>query len=951
MWLGLAADDAGGGPLARDALAAVTGGDPGTDEPPPEVVAEAIWARSPVHVCLVLDDVHHVPAGSPGARWLGGLVDALPANGHLLLAARVAPPVPLARLTAQGAVLRLDEDDLRFTAEELAGFAARRHVEVARLEGTGGWPAMAELAAAVDGDLAGDFLWEEVLEPLGPERRRTLAVLVALGGADDDLASAALGRPVDLDRELDGVPLVARGAAGWRAPHPLWGTVRGLDLPADERRAVARRAVTRLVDVHRYDDALALVESVGVGDVLPDVLRAAAIGPDRPPTAWLRRCLDALPAGARGTVGAALAAGVEAAARAPAESVDRLREAVARCRAAGDVEAELSALAVLGRVAWWRGDVALVGELFPRVLELEAAGHPLARAVAGLGRAIGADLAGDDAGTLAHLDAIPPGVLDPAWQAVTRWLRATVLLGTGRGEEAAAALEALPASPDPAFELTVEGTRLALRWSRGEVDEVVAALPGLLDRAAAAGVVQNMVVGTAQAALVTASLGDVATAERHLAAAERSAAASAVDHTARLALAAAATRLAAGDEPAAAGVLGDVLARRGHDVGSGTDRRVWRTGLALTYVLVPPVRAGWDRAELVGHLEVARRLARAVVALRSGCGVRDLAVPDPALVRALLPLPFAVELALGLGAAGRREGAALLEALGPRGRAAVRAVAEGGGGRERAARSLLAAVPAPPPHVVDIGVLGPLTLARDGEPVVDGDLRRERVRALLAFLVVHRRTTRRAITAALWPDHDDTAAANNLRVTMTYLKRLLEPWRAAKEPAYAVRTEGQQVVLVTGDRVRVDADLFDDHLGRAARAEADGTPSVALEHHLAACELYRGPAYDGVPDAPWLDAERDRLATRFVAAATRAAELLAGRGDLDEAERLARRAVDADPWAEDAHAVLVATALDRGDRRSARRHLERALAALAELGVEPSEPLLRGRRRLRGAGP
>ena len=85
-----------------------------------------------------------------------------------------------------------------------------------------------------------------------------------------------------------------------------------------------------------------------------------------------------------------------------------------------------------------------------------------------------------------------------------------------------------------------------------------------------------------------------------------------------------------------------------------------------------------------------------------------------------------------------------------------------------------------------------------------------------------------------------------------------------------------------------------------------------------------------------------------MAAATRAGELLVARGDVDDAERVARRAVEVDPWAEDAYAVLVSAALARGDRSAARRTLDRALAALADLGVEPSEETRRLRRRLRG---
>ena len=202
--------------------------------------------------------------------------------------------------------------------------------------------------------------------------------------------------------------------------------------------------------------------------------------------------------------------------------------------------------------------------------------------------------------------------------------------------------------------------------------------------------------------------------------------------------------------------------------------------------------------------------------------------------------------------------------------------------------------------------------------------------------------------AALWPDLGERAAANNLRVTMTYLLRVLEPWRSAREPAYHIRVDGQAVTLATSDWLGIDVDRFDDHVDAAAKAEADGTPSLALEHNLAAVALYRGDAYEGVADADWIAFERERFRGRFVAAAARAGELLVARGDVNGADRVARRAIEVDPWAEDAYAVLVSVALARGDRPAARRTLDRALAALAELDVEPSEETHRLRRRIEG---
>jgi LuxR family transcriptional regulator, maltose regulon positive regulatory protein len=972
VWIGLDNGDADGIVLARDVMAAVSaeGGDraagmvPGTtaEEPDPATVADAVWRRAPTAVCLVVDDVHWLTPGSSGATWFTALVDALPTNGHVLLASRWSPAVPLARLATQSAVPHLAEDDLRFSDDELAEFAARRGIAIGRFDDTGGWPAMAELAASVEHDLAGDYLWEEVLEPLGPERRRVLAVLSDLGGADDGLAGAALGTPVDLARVLDGVPLVAHGAGGWRVPHPLWHEGRALALADDERASTRRRAVDHLVAERRYDEAMTLAHEAGLIDVIPGILRAACIGP-RPPGRQLERWLADLPEAMRDTAGAALAAGVQAALLAPAEATEPLQTAIRQCRDAGDPNGELGAIALLGQVAWWRADLGLLAGLLPRVVELEAEGHPLARALSALGQAVLADIVGGDDDVLAHLDAIEPGVLDDTWEAMAAWLRGTTLAGSGRAEESIAVFDAIPPIPDPAFQLNFQGARLEARWALGQVDEVVAAVPSITDGLEAAGVLQFVLVGLAEGAFVFAWVGDVDGAKRLIARVERTKVDADVGQSARLALAEAAMLVAVGNEPAAADLLEQAIAIHGLD--SGIDRRVWRRGLALTYVLVPSARDRWDAAELRGHVAQARTLARAVVAFRDygnrdGFGARvadrvrrrlcDIDLSDMSRVRAGLHHRFAVDLALGLKAAGRPEGATLLEALGPRGREDMRAEAAAGTHRAKLAKSLLAAVPAPPEDRTEIAVLGPLALARNGEPVTERDLRRERVRALLAFLVGHRTTSRAAIMAALWPDLDERAAANNLRVTMTYLLRVLEPGRPARESAYHIRVDGPTVRLVISDWLRIDVDRFNEHVTRAARAEADGTPSLALEHNLAAVALYRGEAHEGVADADWIALERDQFRVRFVAAATRAGELLVARGDVDDAERAARRAVEVDPWAEDAYGVLVSAALARRDRSTARRTLDRTLAALADLGVEPSEETRRLRRRVRSAG-
>jgi LuxR family transcriptional regulator, maltose regulon positive regulatory protein len=134
----------------------------------------------------------------------------------------------------------------------------------------------------------------------------------------------------------------------------------------------------------------------------------------------------------------------------------------------------------------------------------------------------------------------------------------------------------------------------------------------------------------------------------------------------------------------------------------------------------------------------------------------------------------------------------------------------------------------------------------------------------------------------------------------------------------------------------LDIDDFTAAIEAARQAERDATPSRALDRLLAAVDMWRGEPFMGVPDAEWLDRPREHLRSAFAAAGLRAGELLLGRGDADEADDLARRVLDIDPFSEGAHDLHAAALLHRGDRSGARRAIDRCHAVLDELGVAPS---------------
>ncbi|HEY8543435.1 MAG TPA: BTAD domain-containing putative transcriptional regulator [Acidimicrobiales bacterium] len=637
--------------------------------------------------------------------------------------------------------------------------------------------------------------------------------------------------------------------------------------------------------------------------------------------------------------------------RTPGRAAARLVEAIERCRAEGDVDAELAAVAQLGLDSWTSQDARHLVPHTDRVAALAEEGHPVARAMMALRDAFAADIAGDDHGVLDHLGRIEPGVLPGVSDVTVPALAAGVHLGLGRPERTLEVVERAAPRLDPAVRWLLEAMGVPALQVVGRVDEAHAATDRLVRAARASGIQTVRFLVTHAAVLVCAHVGDVEGARRHLEEARTTFRRGTRGRPQMAALATASLAVAEGDEAAAADVLAETIARRGID--RGLVRRWWRFSLGFTYVVSPEARAHWEAVPLHGQLAMARQLAQLVVRVREGgpAALRHVGFTRLDLVRGSLHHRHAAELAVALAAEARAEGPALLDVLGRPGREVVRALGQGSR-QARDARALLAAAPAPPRRPTYVAALGPLELrrdGRDGEVVDHPDLRRHRVQALLTFLLHHRQTTRSVIAAALWPHMTERAAANNLAVTLNRVSRLLDPWRAAGDPPYQLRLDGPSVRLVCDEHLRVDIDELDAHRAAAAQAEQDNEPMAELEHHLAAVALHRGDLCAGLPDAPWLTLPREHHRSRFVHSAVRAAQLLLAQDDIDEAARIAARALEVDPASEKAHAVLIEVALARDDRAEARRLLRSSLDALAALGIEPSSRTEELRRRVSAA--
>lgn len=332
----------------------------------------------------------------------------------------------------------------------------------------------------------------------------------------------------------------------------------------------------------------------------------------------------------------------------------------------------------------------------------------------------------------------------------------------------------------------------------------------------------------------------------------------------------------------------------------------------------------------MGDHAANRDVTLALVAARAG-GRPRRASPRRAPPRALVALGYRLATELAARTDDDELLGYLLAMVGPPAREALRQLAADVPGARRSLRS----VPTPPAHTLQIRVLGPPSVAHDDVVSVRSEWGRERVRSLLCWLVARRRVTRAETEAALWPTFDAVTAAGNLRTTLGYLQRVLEPRRAPGDAPFHVRSDGDALVLAD-EEVTVDAWELERLLDDATDAEVAGAPSVALATYESALSRWGGEYLVDVFD-DWAGPERDRLRARFLAGSVRAGELHLAAGHVDRALLLATRAIETEAWFEAGHRLAVAAHLARGDRGSARRALERCRRALDDLGVEPSD--------------
>ena len=892
-------------------------------------LGEMVLGAIPRQVCIMLDDVHLLGDSDAVAE----LLIALPSNGHLLIAGRSLPTLNTARLDMLGDLVEVGQHELMLTDDELLDFANRRGVDVTVLDGADGWPAFVELASTGAAARPREFLEQESIAELDDDRRRALAAFAMVGGGDDALALATTEQ--HLAELLAGLPLV-RWSGTDAQMHDLWVEALRDVLSLAERRAVVAAAADLLLERRDFERVLLLGADVEDWDVVAGALTAAIR--DGVETgiraSQVTRWVGMLPNEVATSPAGLLASGVIERERDPtSERTAELFSAAADGFAAtGDDEHELAALLQLGYVARVSGRADRLAPIIERVERLSTR-YPPARPYLAFGAAWTALAVGRPDLQLAAMESIVEAGLPAVWAQSRDHLIAHALFNLGRPSEA---LDVAPGADD-SLPIPVPGalvTRSQCLWFSGQPELAITerghgldSRHGARDRFIAGGWVAMMEAFAGRLDAARAALG---VARNHAGQLPAEIVAAQV-HLVELLI-----TLVDGDEERAAEELAGIL-----DVvplGGGVSEQTLRNTLAIPYVLVPACREYWESAELGPSIRVSLEIARAFVGARGG-DLGRLAMmeySEPGVIAATLPAPWAIEFALYSVEAGRSEGRRLVAWLcehwgDPPREALMRFEPD-----ERlgpVARDVLSHTPLPPTERVQIDVLGPGSVTIAGYETSDPNWRRERVRALIAWLVVHRSGTREQVAGVLWPDLSGHKASKNLRTTLNYVHQVLEPRRNAGDAAWFVQVDGAHIRL--NPRVEVDAWRFTELLDSAEAEQRAGRPTESLPLLIEAVGMYRGDLAADL-DHTWLDLERIHLRSRFVRASCRAGDLLTATGRPSEAMDVLRPSLDADPWHERSYVALAEAYCALGDMTSATQVLDLAVEQLGDLTTSPN---------------
>jgi LuxR family maltose regulon positive regulatory protein len=219
---------------------------------------------------------------------------------------------------------------------------------------------------------------------------------------------------------------------------------------------------------------------------------------------------------------------------------------------------------------------------------------------------------------------------------------------------------------------------------------------------------------------------------------------------------------------------------------------------------------------------------------------------------------------------------------------------------------------------------------RVGERQVAGASIRRKVLGLLCYLLSRpeQSATRDQVLDALWPDLDPETATNSLNQTLYFLRRVFEEEYAEDlSPGY-VRHEG--------DVIWLDPDLVSSRSGRCLSLMRSFPSDPPPDDVQRLSEMYRGRFALDFEYEEWASSYRDSLHARYLEVVERSLLKDVASGHHARAIAIARRALEVDPRCDQIEVSLLRLyKATSAHAAAAEQYAHYATVMREELGIEP----------------
>ena len=244
---------------------------------------------------------------------------------------------------------------------------------------------------------------------------------------------------------------------------------------------------------------------------------------------------------------------------------------------------------------------------------------------------------------------------------------------------------------------------------------------------------------------------------------------------------------------------------------------------------------------------------------------------------------------------------------------------------------------------IKVYLFGEFRVEREGVPIGSEEWDRQKTRSLLKLLLIRpgRAFSRDEILEALWPGASPEAAARSLRVTVSLLRRVLEPEMRRGSDSHYVLRQAPGYLFDGNSDCEVDAWEFEDRQRGAEAARDAGKLDEAISAYYSALELVRGEFLSEEPYEEWAMEAREEWRERHLTVLSDLSECLALRGRYTRAVEVCNRALALDELREDLHRRLMLYHYSAGEQALALRSFRQYAKILEKaLGTAPSPELV-----------